>query len=830
MLLLQQIAQPTFSFEKETHSLVEHHISVYKNITDRGVFTAYHYTAKVEKNGQSLMIRVYYNLHGKITSCTQTKHSKSKGMDPATEKAIKLFSQQNASNYLQKLISAHEIKFSEVSKDVLEKEDELQTKKKIMEKIKEGIPLTEKEKKEYADAVNCLIGSLKHKMQYEFCPERTLSRIKILNKVAIEVLSINHLPKEKVVTPLPREKEPGLESSEETKSTCTKKVVQKKTHNKKKDKLLKKLKEFEGKTEVEDLVEQKKLCTELLSLKNSGIEGLTIANKEINVQKEAYRALGILILGENQTDTILSKVEALCSIIDFTMIKKSLWHLVVTRGKDKILSILLKKYPQTNFDVLLFPQKVNLRSKEKPFYCYLHVPITSICITDGNLNTLKVLLEYETNPNAHTSQHFGEVNVGLISLLAKAVIENRLEMAKALIEAGADVNYQQLSSAFLNLVSENDCKKITQRKTKPKSTYQKLGMKVAKKHLPDLSVPLLELSDSFNKSAQKKYQKLTALHWAAFYRHEKLIRALLERGAKPNIYSARGYSPFGAYLLEETNENHKESAQLDTINFFKKYGGDINLLQGGAANIASWENFLKGPLQFEQFIKKFPFKRGTPVKKKFMTAKEAYLKSFEKTSLMLACQNGHLGLVKTLLKAKADVLVLCKANPTSDVEISVLDMAIRKKEIDIARCLLSEVKNIFPYGCLKRAYVTLLRGFQEQTQEILKRYKKIEFYAEANMKDFGIKGLIYQPQNVEKYPNVYFFEVILKELNNSILLKCTPISLEEYEKLCKEEVGNAVLPIGNKHYLIDKKLMLLNELLSYAQKHHKVTSFSHLSK
>lgn len=227
-----------------------------------------------------------------------------------------------------------------------------------------------------------------------------------------------------------------------------------------------------------------------------------------------------------------------------------------------------------------------------------------------------------------------------------------------------------------------------------------------------------------------------------------MIRILLDNEADPKALCLGRYNILGCYLFGRENNNDVLPVQLDTIKCFQKHGVDINGLQGGENNQKNLEQLINNS-EFKKYIKKFKFKKGGSKKKRLESAIKSYFKELDRTPLMLACENRQLELVKILLKAGADITVLCKGSPTSDRKFSALDIAIYKKEVDIALSLLFYSEQILPLSYLELAYETLLYVFQEQSKKIIAKYQTLKFDSNATIDFLGIENApIFQPKNI----------------------------------------------------------------------------------
>lgn len=374
-----------------------------------------------------------------------------------------------------------------------------------------------------------------------------------------------------------------------------------------------------------------------------------------------------------------------------------------------------------------------------------------------NKDAMKLLLAAGANPNTIYNSWEHE------PLLFQTIYENQPDIAKLLIDAGADVNFKDKDGNSVLTLAVNRSEKIAE---------------------------MLLNNKDININVQYPYDQSTPLHVAANKGNIKLVKLLLSKGANVNAVDKDGETP-----LREA----AKGGNIDTVKYLIEKGADVNaknkyghtalmsardtktlkiLLDAGANINAATNGNGYTTLSYSA-------RDGEIDLVKFLISAKANVNKGISTPLILAAQEGHLDIVKLLLDAGANVnaydefgnTALISAVTTScyyrDDEYKCTD---EKKKIEIVKLLLDAGANpnLSNKGGVSAVTIAANNGYKEISQLFVKSGKVEDTLLTASLRGDvkAVKEFIKKGANVnEKDNNGFTILMLTARQNNPEIIK-----------------------------------------------------------
>lgn len=225
----------------------------------------------------------------------------------------------------------------------------------------------------------------------------------------------------------------------------------------------------------------------------------------------------------------------------------------------------------------------------------------SIAIESNKIDKLKILLTYNPNINSKKRQ---------ISYLMLAVVNKNYEITKLLINSGADVNY--LYSNY--------------------SKYTALHYSLIH-NSPDISKLLIESGADINISKVS----YSTLYVATKHSNVEMMEILLSKGADPDNMAMDGYFPLLISVINRDISKIKLLLKYN-VNINRKYCSKLTVLH---YLIYDWNNSVEDCNILELLL------ASREIDLDYMIHRKTYL--------MIAVDQGHLDIVRLLIKYGADI-------------------------------------------------------------------------------------------------------------------------------------------------------------------------------
>ncbi len=238
---------------------------------------------------------------------------------------------------------------------------------------------------------------------------------------------------------------------------------------------------------------------------------------------------------------------------------------------------------------------------------------------NGHLEIVNTLIKAEANLDAKTLKNF-------TSLLV-ASGNGHLEIVNALIKAGANLGAESGISSPLHYTCQNGHLEVVKAlieagaNLKAEAEYKFTPLHVACQngHLEVVQALIEAGADSKAKSTME----YTPLHLACEFGHLEMVKTLINAGADPCARNINGHSPIDVVLSKENERFPAEPQTLNNALLINSFRGNVEKVQlllslGAEVN----------------YVRSADSKKSTP--------------------LHLACERGHLEVVKTLIEAGAN--------------------------------------------------------------------------------------------------------------------------------------------------------------------------------